>query len=198
MARKLVEAPGRPQIKREIEQLIVRMARKNRDWGYDRIVGALANLGYKVCDQTVGNVLQHHGLPPAPERKRTTPWSAFIRIHLALLVGTVRGTPAVYGHPRHSLVTRRDRPTMVRAAPICRSERSATSNILRSEHTGTGDVSRVGSRVPAGRESGRTLWCQGAPTRTCCGVTQGVKLRGQCRWLCQPRGGARLAVKRFA
>src|SRR5712671_766578 len=52
------------------------------------IVGALANLGYKVCDQTVGNVLQRHGLPPAPERKRTTPWSAFIRIHLALLVGT--------------------------------------------------------------------------------------------------------------
>jgi hypothetical protein len=45
----------------------------------------LANLGYKVCDQTVGNVLQRHGLPPAPERKRTTPWPAFIRIHLALL-----------------------------------------------------------------------------------------------------------------
>jgi putative transposase len=30
-------SPGRPQIKREIEQLIVRMARENRDWGYDRI-----------------------------------------------------------------------------------------------------------------------------------------------------------------
>src|SRR5260370_8123241 len=81
-------SPGRPQIKREVEQVIVRRARENRDWGYDRIVGALANLGYKVCDQTVGNVLQRHGLPPAPERKRTTTWSAFIRIHLALLVGT--------------------------------------------------------------------------------------------------------------
>ncbi len=64
------------------------MAEENRDWGYDRIVGALANLGYKVCDQTVGNVRQRHGLPPAPERKRTTTWSAFIRIHLTLLVGT--------------------------------------------------------------------------------------------------------------
>jgi putative transposase len=50
--------------------------------------GALANLGYEVCDQTVGNVLQRHGLPPAPERKRTTTWSAFIRTHLALLAGT--------------------------------------------------------------------------------------------------------------
>jgi putative transposase len=79
---------GRPRIRREVEQLIVRMAKENRDWGYDRIVGALANLGYEVCDQTVGNVLQRHGLPPAPKRKRTTTWSAFIRAHLALLVGT--------------------------------------------------------------------------------------------------------------
>jgi transposase InsO family protein len=80
--------PGRPRISREVEQLIVRMAQENRDWGYDRIVGALANLGYQVCDQTVGNVLQRHGLPPAPERKRTTSWPAFIRTHLALLAGT--------------------------------------------------------------------------------------------------------------
>jgi hypothetical protein len=33
--------------------------------------GALANLGYEISDQTVGNVLRRHGLPPAPERKRT-------------------------------------------------------------------------------------------------------------------------------
>jgi Homeodomain-like domain len=80
--------PGRPRIRCEVEQLIVRMAEENRDWGYARIAGALANLGYKVCDQTIGNVLQRHGLPPAPERKRTTTWQAFIRIHLALLAGT--------------------------------------------------------------------------------------------------------------
>ena len=85
---KVRRSPGRPRITRETEQLIVRMAKENHDWGYDRIVGALANLGYKVCDQTVGNVLQRHGLPPAPERKRTTTWSAFIRTHLALLAGT--------------------------------------------------------------------------------------------------------------
>ena len=80
--------PGRPRIKREVEQLIIRMASENRDWGYDRIAGALANLGYEISDQTVGNVLQRHGLPPAPERKRTTTWAAFIRTHLALLAGT--------------------------------------------------------------------------------------------------------------
>ena len=61
---------------------------ENRSWGYDRIVGALANLGHEVSDQTVGNVLRRHGLPPAPERKRTTTWAAFIRAHLAVLAGT--------------------------------------------------------------------------------------------------------------
>ncbi len=80
--------PGRPRIKREVEQLIIRMARENRDWGYDRIAGALANLGHEISDQTVGNVLRRHGLPPAPERKRTTTWAAFIRTHLELLAGT--------------------------------------------------------------------------------------------------------------
>src|SRR4030088_2569779 len=82
------QGPGRPRIKREVEQLIVRMASENRDWGYDRIAGALANLGYEISDQTVGNVLRRHGLPAAPERKRTTTWAAFIRTHLALLAGT--------------------------------------------------------------------------------------------------------------
>jgi putative transposase len=81
-------AAGRPPIGKEIEELIVRMAKENRSWGHDRIVGALANLGHQVSDQTVGNVLRRHGIPPAPERRRTTTWAEFIRAHLAVLVGT--------------------------------------------------------------------------------------------------------------
>src|ERR1019366_1944421 len=50
--------PGRPTIEGEAEALIVRMARENSGWGYDRIVGALANLGHRVSDQTVANVLR--------------------------------------------------------------------------------------------------------------------------------------------
>ena len=80
--------PGWPRIDREGEELIVRMAEENRSWGYDRIVGALANLGHEVSDQTVGNVLRRHGVPPAPARKQTTTWAAFIRAHLAVLAGT--------------------------------------------------------------------------------------------------------------
>src|ERR1017187_10298010 len=80
--------PGRPRIDREVEELIVRMAEENRSWGYDRIAGALANLGHEVSDQTVGNVLRRHGVSPAPARKQTTTWAAFIRAHLAVLAGT--------------------------------------------------------------------------------------------------------------
>ena len=64
-------SPGRPRIDRAVEELIVRMSEENRSWGYDRIVGALANLGYEVSDQSVGNILRRHGVPPAPERKRS-------------------------------------------------------------------------------------------------------------------------------
>jgi hypothetical protein len=51
-------------------------------------VGALANLGHEVSDQTVGNVLRRHGLSPAPGRKHTTTWAEFIQAHLAVLAGT--------------------------------------------------------------------------------------------------------------
>jgi hypothetical protein len=64
--------PGRPRIEPEIEALIVRMAQENGGWGYDRIAGALANLGHQVSDQTIGNVLRRHGIPTAPKRSQTT------------------------------------------------------------------------------------------------------------------------------
>jgi len=71
-----------------VEELVLRMARENRSWGYDRIVGALANLGYTLSDQTVGNILKRHGIPPAPQRQKTMPWREFIRIHMDLLLTT--------------------------------------------------------------------------------------------------------------
>jgi hypothetical protein len=82
------QAVGRPRIDKEIEDLVVRIARENCSWGYDRIVGALANLGYTVSDQTVGNILKRHHIPPAPERKKTMTWREFIRIHMNVLGAT--------------------------------------------------------------------------------------------------------------
>jgi putative transposase len=59
----------------------------NSGWGYDRIAGALANLGYVVSDQTVGNVLRRHGIAPAPQRSRTMSWKDFLAAHMNVLAG---------------------------------------------------------------------------------------------------------------
>jgi hypothetical protein len=64
------------------------LARENSGWGYDRIVGALANLGHPVSDQTVGNILRRHGIAPVPERSQTTTWRDFIRRHMDVLAST--------------------------------------------------------------------------------------------------------------
>src|SRR5262249_24988130 len=40
------QSRGRPPVSSELEALVVRMARENSGWGYDRMVGALANLGH--------------------------------------------------------------------------------------------------------------------------------------------------------
>ena len=79
---------GRPRVDKELEDLVVRMAQENRSWGYDRLAGALAHLGYDISDQTVGNILKRRGLPPAPERQKTTTWKAFIRTHMEVLWAT--------------------------------------------------------------------------------------------------------------
>jgi hypothetical protein len=92
----LRQSVGRPRIDPVVEALVVRMARENRSWGYDRIVGALHNLGYTVSDQTVDNILKRHGIPPAPERKKTTTWSEFIRMHMAILGATEFFSSAVW------------------------------------------------------------------------------------------------------
>jgi transposase len=79
---------GRPRVDQEIEDLVLRMARENRSWGYDRIQGALKHLGYMISDQTVGNILKRHGMSPAPARKKTMTWQEFVRIHLDVLLAT--------------------------------------------------------------------------------------------------------------
>ena len=79
---------GRPPVDDDIEQLIGAHGEENPSWGYDRIAGALANLGHRVSDQTVGNVLRRHGIPPARRGSaRPRGQLSFGRI-LAVLAGT--------------------------------------------------------------------------------------------------------------
>jgi hypothetical protein len=78
---------------------VVRLARENSGWGYDRMVGALANLGHQVSDQTVGNILRRHGIAPVPERTKTTTWRDFIRRHMDVLAGTDFFTNEAVAYP---------------------------------------------------------------------------------------------------
>jgi transposase InsO family protein len=64
------------------------MARENVSWGYDRIQGALANLGHIVAPNTVKNILKRHGIEPAPEREKRTSWTTFLKTHWDVMAAT--------------------------------------------------------------------------------------------------------------
>ena len=73
--------PGRPRTRQVIVDLTVKFAKENPTWGYDRISGALSNVGYHITDTTIGNILKAHGIEPAPDRKRTGSWETFMKSH---------------------------------------------------------------------------------------------------------------------
>jgi len=76
---------GRPRIRQFIVDSILKFAKENPSWGYDRIQGALANVGYSISDTTVANVLEQHGIEPSDDRKRQTTWKTFIKSHWDVL-----------------------------------------------------------------------------------------------------------------
>jgi hypothetical protein len=77
--------PGRPPVMAQIRALIIRMATENRDWGYTRIQGALANLDHRISRGTIANILHDQGLEPAPERVKKTTWREFLKTHWDVL-----------------------------------------------------------------------------------------------------------------
>jgi putative transposase len=77
--------PGRPPLDNDTQQLIVRLARENPCWGYQRIRGELRRLGIQVSASGIRVTLRRHGLDPAP-RPSTTSWRAFLRQQAAGIV----------------------------------------------------------------------------------------------------------------
>ena len=69
---------GRPPIGDEIRELVLRLARENPRWGYQRIVGELNGLGLTVSATTVKKILRQAGLGPAGSRSGLS-WRAFLR-----------------------------------------------------------------------------------------------------------------------
>jgi putative transposase len=71
---------GRPPIAIDVRELVVRLARENPSWGYQRIVGELRKLGITISATSVRTMLANTGVPPAPRRDRQS-WRSFLRAH---------------------------------------------------------------------------------------------------------------------
>jgi putative transposase len=67
--------------------LVVRLARENPRWGYQRIVGEARKVGVRVSASSVRSILCRHGLGQAPTRSANGPsWVEFLKAQAA---GTV-------------------------------------------------------------------------------------------------------------
>jgi len=77
---------GRPCVPGEIRDLVIRMAVENPRWGYSRIRGALANLGFIVARNTVRRILLEQGIDPAGHRSTT--WSSLLKAHWGAIAAT--------------------------------------------------------------------------------------------------------------
>ena len=70
--------PGRPAIPAGVRTLALRLATENPTWGYRRVHGELAGLGYRIGASTVWKILTAAGIDPAPRRAGPT-WTQFLR-----------------------------------------------------------------------------------------------------------------------
>jgi hypothetical protein len=69
---------GRPVAHRKVRSVVLRLARENESWGYQRIHGELAGLGITVAPSTVWQILKDPGIGPAPRRDGPG-WAEFLR-----------------------------------------------------------------------------------------------------------------------
>lgn len=65
---------GRPATCKELENLVVRLAQENPRLGYDKIQGEVIKLGFKISPTSICNILNRHGILPAPVRNCSLGW----------------------------------------------------------------------------------------------------------------------------
>jgi hypothetical protein len=70
--------PGRPGLSCELEALIVRLAKENPRWGYDKIQGELLKLGHRLGATSVRIILKRHRVTPVSQRSKGS-WGSLLR-----------------------------------------------------------------------------------------------------------------------
>src|SRR6266545_422514 len=78
-------APGRPPLELSLRTLILRLARENPHWGYQRIGGELKGLDITVSATSVRKVLLEESLQPAPQRSQSS-WRVFLQAQAASML----------------------------------------------------------------------------------------------------------------
>ena len=77
--------PAGPPLAPELRELILRLARENPRWGYQRVRGELLKLGHTVSATAIRTRPPAPRVPPAPRRAGLA-WPAFLRAHAAGLL----------------------------------------------------------------------------------------------------------------
>ena len=67
--------------------MVLRRAVENSSWGYRRIQGELAGLGYQIGASTVWSILKRAGIDPAPRRDGPS-WRQFLQIQARGILAT--------------------------------------------------------------------------------------------------------------
>ena len=80
-------APGRPRTAAALRALVLEMAYDNPRWGYRRIHGELAGLGYQLAPSTAWQILRDVGIDPAPTRSGQT-WRTFLEAQAKTILAT--------------------------------------------------------------------------------------------------------------
>ncbi len=72
---------GRPRVRQDVRDLVLRLARENAGWGYTRILGEIRKLRITgICRSTVVNILRENGLDPKTDATHGT-WADFLKAH---------------------------------------------------------------------------------------------------------------------
>ncbi len=78
---------GHPKLGKEVERLLVRLARENPLWAYCMIEGEFLKLGFKVSITTIRNVLELYNIVPAPDRGGSIRWRHLVTHYKNQILG---------------------------------------------------------------------------------------------------------------